>query len=325
MIQVTCECGRVIKAKDEFAGKKVRCPDCQEVVALTSKTDKGSAKASSKKTAKRPVPDDEYFDDGEESDEEDEEIEDRPRASAKKKAKKKGSAAASDGAEKTGKKKKKKPKDDSTKTVLIITGVLLGLSVLGGLGYLIATSGGAGGGGGAAGPAANVPNEFVALATPQSELICMVPKGWESKTGGGTGGVPAFARVENSGITINFKSSQSGASIQMMSQAGGGDDADTPDEEKAVAKVHDFQKAKAQDEMSGYQEAGAPEKIMTKGFGEGRISAFTCSETFSTAYGYRATLLGTNNQWVVICKCSASQWKDYQPIFKKVIESAGGN
>ena len=31
MIQFTCECGRALKIKPEFAGKKVRCPDCQAV------------------------------------------------------------------------------------------------------------------------------------------------------------------------------------------------------------------------------------------------------------------------------------------------------
>jgi hypothetical protein len=34
MLQITCSCGRQLKAKDEFAGKKVRCPDCSGVLRV---------------------------------------------------------------------------------------------------------------------------------------------------------------------------------------------------------------------------------------------------------------------------------------------------
>ena len=34
MIPMTCSCGRELKVKPEFAGKKVRCPDCQSVLRV---------------------------------------------------------------------------------------------------------------------------------------------------------------------------------------------------------------------------------------------------------------------------------------------------
>lgn len=34
MLQITCSCGRQLKVKDEFAGKKVRCPDCSCVLRV---------------------------------------------------------------------------------------------------------------------------------------------------------------------------------------------------------------------------------------------------------------------------------------------------
>lgn len=33
-IQLTCECNRLLVVKDEFAGKKVRCPDCKQVITV---------------------------------------------------------------------------------------------------------------------------------------------------------------------------------------------------------------------------------------------------------------------------------------------------
>ncbi len=40
-IQVICECGKSYKLKDETAGKKVRCPNCQAVIRVPA--DMGSA------------------------------------------------------------------------------------------------------------------------------------------------------------------------------------------------------------------------------------------------------------------------------------------
>lgn len=33
-IPLTCTCGRTLRVKDEFAGRKVRCPACQDVLAV---------------------------------------------------------------------------------------------------------------------------------------------------------------------------------------------------------------------------------------------------------------------------------------------------
>ena len=58
MIQVECECGRVIKTKDENAGKKARCPDCSEVVQFPSPRKASSAKpaATSSKPRRKSGP-----------------------------------------------------------------------------------------------------------------------------------------------------------------------------------------------------------------------------------------------------------------------------
>lgn len=46
-IAVRCKCGKKLKLKDEFAGRKVRCPGCKEVVAVPGKPSKGAATSQS--------------------------------------------------------------------------------------------------------------------------------------------------------------------------------------------------------------------------------------------------------------------------------------
>lgn len=332
MIEVECECGRVIKTKDENAGKKARCPDCGEVVQIPvprkagskspAASSKGVAASAVKSTKKRPPSEDEYDGEDEEFDGEEGEEEELPRSRSKRTAGKrpvKGKAEAEEPVVSKKKKKKKGEDADLNKNIIIGTCVVFGIAFLGLVGYGISKLGSI-----AAAPAVEVPKDFVEVSTPNGELRCQAPKGWPSKTGGGSGGVPPFLTFEQSGINIDFRSSPSGASIQMMTQAGNQNEGELPDELKPVSKVHEYQKEKIMQEDTSYQEKGAPEMI--KGAqGEIRLSEFTASSFGRQVFGYRATMLGVNNQWNIICKCSASQWKDFQPVFRKIIESTSGS
>ena len=41
-ILILCACGRSLRVKDEFAGKKVRCPSCSQVLTAPRAADEGS-------------------------------------------------------------------------------------------------------------------------------------------------------------------------------------------------------------------------------------------------------------------------------------------
>lgn len=43
MIQFKCQCGQVLKVKDEGAGKRVRCPGCKQVVQVPTKAEEAAA------------------------------------------------------------------------------------------------------------------------------------------------------------------------------------------------------------------------------------------------------------------------------------------
>ncbi len=37
-IKVTCSCGKTVSAKDELAGKRVKCPDCSEPISIPAES-----------------------------------------------------------------------------------------------------------------------------------------------------------------------------------------------------------------------------------------------------------------------------------------------
>lgn len=52
-IQIQCQhCSRQLKVKDKYAGKKAKCPDCQELIAIPVDKE-GEQKASKSKIIKK--------------------------------------------------------------------------------------------------------------------------------------------------------------------------------------------------------------------------------------------------------------------------------
>jgi hypothetical protein len=87
----------------------------------------------------------------------------------------------------------------------------------------------------------------------------------------------------------------------------------------SVAAVHQREKRDFEEE-AGVEEQG-PLAVPT-GFGDTRKSEFTGTTTFSgQIHGYRATALGLNYRFRVVCECSEADWADLKPVFDKVIES----
>jgi hypothetical protein len=63
-IQVACKCGKQLRLKDELAGKRIRCPDCQRVLTVEKDEDpsepprRASSKPEPKQSKRRPPPSD---------------------------------------------------------------------------------------------------------------------------------------------------------------------------------------------------------------------------------------------------------------------------
>ena len=85
--------------------------------------------------------------------------------------------------------------------------------------------------------------------------------------------------------------------------------------------VHEFQQEIFKQDYSDYNEED-PVKIESKGFGEGRRSIFTAKKgIFSKVKGYRATFLANDYSFQVYCYVPEKQFDQFEPIFKKMIDS----
>jgi hypothetical protein len=223
-----------------------------------------------------------------------------------------------------GKKEKngKPTRDRSANLPLIIGGTVVGFLVMASIGFfavppLIGAL--------KEGRKVKLPREFEKFSNDETMFRCEIPKGWEAEARGGSGNIPPSVKIEKGTVKITYRSSLSGAAIQDMAQAGTNlAEGELPDVMKPVARVHEFQREKTLIETPDYKEIGPVEKIDT-GWGEGRLSTFTGSVGFGGKYyGYRVTLLTTQYQWNVTCKCANKrEFEAYAPIFRRIIESTG--
>jgi DNA-directed RNA polymerase subunit RPC12/RpoP len=181
---------------------------------------------------------------------------------------------------------------------------------------------GAGGGGGGK---FQEPEEYVDFSPANLQLSCSVPKGWEQKYGGGSGGVPIFATFTSGKISIDIRESHSGgamgaAQLALQQRAGS-------DPAEAVESIHDAQQAGIAETFDAYKEDAEARTVKTLGFGPGKVSDFDADGGFlggGHVRGCRATVMNQLHQFNVVCKCPAPMFEQVQPVFEKVIGSLGG-
>ncbi len=158
------------------------------------------------------------------------------------------------------------------------------------------------------------------------------PEGFEIKSGGGTGGAPAWIRIESSGISIQVREDHAGEAIGDIAQAGqgggvvdpaamGADAAFDPEMDlSAVGAVHRFLLMKVEPEYTNYQEQ--PAREATAKMGEARYSTFTASGTFGgSIYGLRGTVVSGPDAIKIIATCNKRQWEAYKGAFVRIVES----
>ncbi len=303
-IKFRCACGKVYKVKDSLAGRKTVCKGCGKKLRIP-----GGTQVSDGTQAAVAAGDSFEFSN------------DLPDRSP---------AGAAPPPLVDVKRKRRRPAEDTSrearepsagrKTMLIAGLALFGLLGIGGIAFVVVSSGD---GGGTRSAEPEAPPQYAAFASAEGHFKCKFPDGWEMNEGGGTGGQPPWARFKDGTATISIKASQSGSAISDMagaSQAPGGleemDDDLTP-----IARVHDFQKEIIKHNYSDYEEQ--PARNIEIPWGEVRISEFTGSEGLlgSKAQGYRVTLTGVQWQFNMICSCPQRDWDRFQPIFDHVIHS----
>lgn len=295
-IKFRCTCGKVYKVADDHAGRKIVCKGCGKKLKIPGAVEAAVAAGDSFEFSS--------------------ELPDRsPKGAAPPplvvgKRKRKPAADAPSAAAEIS---------SSRKTLLIAGLVLFGLVGAGGIAFVALDAGG-GGGRDAAPPA---PQQYVAFSSEHGGFRCQYPEGWSAEQGGGTGGVPPWARFKDGTATIQIKASASGSAISDIAGAGqfpGGLDDQLDDDLTPIAQVHSFQRDKIALDYSDYEEK--PGENVTIPWGEVRMSEFTASEGFgSKVQGFRVTLTGVQWQFNMLCTCPPRKWDQYRPIFDHVIRS----
>ena len=297
MLAVCPLCGEKYKLADESkVGKKTRCRECGEPFVIKparSGTGKSPARSSAKAGGGARTP-----------------AGMPPRAvglKSKSKSKKKPKEAPA------GKKKPRKKKSSAGKSPALVGGIcVLVLALLVGVPMLFS------------GDEPMQPPESYAKFTHQtnSEFKCEYPEGWTVDSGGASG-KPVWAKFSTDEVNIRVRSSMGASAVGDIAGSLAGPP--TGDEEldealAPVAQVHELMKEQFAEEYSDYQE-NQPQKIET-GFGDTRVSEFTASGSFgSKIRGMRASMLGMNLQFTVICDCPEEDWDVCKAIFDRVIKS----
>ncbi len=292
MLSVCPHCGAKHKfADDSQVGKKVRCRECEEPFAV-QQANAAAGKRPAKKSAGGGSPPGGL----------------PPRTvGVKSKSKKKKPKSAD-----AEPKKKPRAKSSAGKSPALIGIVsVLGLALLIGVPLLFF---------GKKEPM-KPPESYDKFSHSKEQTFkCEYPSGWTVESGGGQSGAPPWAKFIKGDVKIQVKSSMGMSAIgDIAKNTGGMSDGETAEERAPVATVHNLTKEKFAPEYGDYKES-APKAIET-GFGDTRVSEFTGTSGFSDVRGMRASMLGLNLQYTVICDCPEEDWDVCRPIFERVIKS----
>ena len=182
----------------------------------------------------------------------------------------------------------------------------------------------------------SAPKSFSAFKAKDGSFSCMAPDGW-NKASGEMMGIAGRARFRKGEAEVDITSDLAGSLMADIAKATGAGMPDlsgvpgasglaTAAKKPPVDMLHEAGKEAIEDEMSGYEEQAA--KPFQSQLGEARFSEFTADGRMfaGKVHGYRATILGNDRSFTVICQCGEPDWPGLKPAFEKVILSltAGG-
>ncbi len=154
---------------------------------------------------------------------------------------------------------------------------------------------------------------------------CEYPTGWAVKSGGKAGSVVS-ARFESDGVLVRIRSSMGASAMGDIAGSLGGDilggagGVELDEDLAPIASVHQMMHDQYAEDYTDYQEQ--PPQTLETGFGDTRMSEFTASGSWgSTIRGVRASMLGRDLQWTVICDCPEKDWAVCKPIFERIVKS----
>ncbi len=314
-------CDHKMKAGEKYIGRKIDCPNCGGSIEVPKQTGK---KAPVSFTDEDDV---EFFD-------EDDEAFETAKFSTPKTSKLKKPATTGERVERVrGKKPSGKKKEEDKTPSWVLVGVICGsLMMFLMMGVGIFMFGGSFASGLDKMGQVKAPETFEHFHH-EHWVGIDYPTGFKVTSGGGTGGLPAWIKIEGEGgVQMQVREDHAAEAIGDIAQASPAGPIVVdgalpvnagPSDLDPVASVHSFLKLKVEPEYSGYEEQPmVPAKAK---MGDARYSEFTASGMVGKTYGLRGTVLAGPNAVKIIATCSKRQYEAYKPVFVKMLESVGNN
>ena len=161
------------------------------------------------------------------------------------------------------------------------------------------------------------PKEFTEVEFGEKDYKCECPKGWEVTSGGGKEGIPPWTKFRKGGASVQILDSLSGtpgAMIDRALQMGNAIDQGTA----PVDEVHEHRTKGVADSLRNYKESAAQK--LDHHLGDALIAEFTAKPMFGQAIrGYHATVLHEFHQFTIVCFCKQSEWEKLKPAFRHLI------
>jgi hypothetical protein len=180
------------------------------------------------------------------------------------------------------------------------------------------------------------PKRYAQFKASDNTFQCQYPDGWKKKSSSAQG-VRSLASFKKGGAGIVIDANDQGSFMgDIASLGGGGMVAGVPGLEGAAAgarkapveTVHETSKGSSEDLMSlagasmAEYEEQSPKPFRTA-MGEGRVSEFKAKGGMFTGelHGYRATILGSDKAYNIVCWAPESDWPKVNKAFQQVIGS----
>ena len=159
------------------------------------------------------------------------------------------------------------------------------------------------------------PTSYKTYSAIDNSFACDQPGGWTLHKTGATNGNLATATFESGKARVRIVSDATGSLISDMMGVG---NANLPPEQQIapVEKLHKMDQKQLADSLEGYDENTM--ETFTSAMGDARVSEWTAS---GDRHGYRATMLGREREFTVICFCPEHDWKTLKPAFQSMIQS----
>ncbi len=165
------------------------------------------------------------------------------------------------------------------------------------------------------------PTSYSDYSGKEKVIVCQYPEGWEADGGGNRS--TFWAKFTKDTALIRIDTDLTGSLLGTIDQVAGvaamGDEFEGADRSPA-GNMHEQSRFKMEEKYGSYEEQ--PGTTVRTELGDAWQTEFAAKDGFGRQlHGYRATVLGHDLRFTVVCCCNESDWDNLKSAFEKSIVS----